>query len=72
MKSFNIGAKKENIKLDLQIYYPSIRAPIDFIEDYEYRLAKKRMSFLSEKKWGVAIGIRYFKEKDDLPPIFYE
>jgi hypothetical protein len=63
-------ARKENVTEELQAYYPSLRAPIDMLEDYEYRLSQKRQSFLSEKKWGVAIGIRYFKQKDDLPPIF--
>lgn len=72
MKFCIIGARKENLTEEVKEFYPSLRAPIDMIEDYEYRIAQKRLSYLSEKKWGVAIGIRYFKQKDDLPPIFYE
>lgn len=51
-------------------YFPSANLPIDYIEEAEKRKSLKLQQLNGDCKWGLEIGVRYFPEKEYLPPVF--
>lgn len=51
-------------------YFPSVVLPIDYLEESEKRKAQQLQATFGDNKWGLAIGIRYFPQKEYFPPVF--
>jgi len=50
-------------------FYPGTHFPIDYIEEVEKRKSVQLQAENKNKQWGLEIGIRYFPEKEYLPPV---